>query len=54
VKDELERLLPSLVCDGRIDLRTAQRDISADWIGAYKKYFRTDRPVQSEARAVQN
>ena len=54
VKDELERLLPALVCGGRIDLHTAQRDISADWIGAYKKYFRTDRPVQSEARAVQN
>ncbi len=52
VKDELERLLPTLVCRGSIDLTTAQRDIAADWIAAYKKYFRTDRPVIIQARAV--
>ena len=51
VKDELEGLLPTLVCRGSIDLRTAQSDIAADWIRAYKKYFRTDRPVRSQARA---
>ena len=44
VKDELERLLPTLVCRGAIDLTTAQRDIAADWIAAYKKYL-TDRPT---------
>ncbi len=54
VKDELERLLPALVCGGRVDLHTAQRDIAADWIGAYKKYFRTDRPVQNEARVARH
>jgi hypothetical protein len=52
VKDELEGLLPTLVCRGSIDLQTAQSDIAADWIGAYKKYFRTDRPVRTQARAV--
>jgi hypothetical protein len=52
VKDELERLLPTLVCRGAIDLTTAQRDIAADWIAAYKKYFHTDRPVLTQARAV--
>jgi hypothetical protein len=53
VKDELEQLLPSLVCRGAVDLTTAQRDIAADWIAAYKKYFHTDRPVMTQARAVQ-
>lgn len=46
VKDELESLLPQLVCEGKLDLRTAQQDIAADWIAAYKKYFKTDRPLR--------
>jgi hypothetical protein len=54
VKDELEGLLPTLVCRGAVDLATAQRDIAADWIAAYKKYFHTDRPVITEARAVRD
>jgi len=45
VKDQLEDLLPRLVCEGRVDLRTAQRDIAADWVAAYRKYFRTASPV---------
>jgi hypothetical protein len=45
VKDQLEDLLPRLVCEGRLDLRTAQRDIAADWVAAYRKYFRTASPV---------
>jgi hypothetical protein len=47
VKDQLEDLLPNLVCAGQIDLQTAQRDIAADWIAAYKKYFKTDVPLKS-------
>ena len=47
VKDELERLLPQLVCNGQLDLATAQRDLAADWIAAYKKYFQTDRPLHA-------
>lgn len=46
VKDELESLLPQLVCEGKVDLATAQREIASDWIAAYKKYFNTDRPVR--------
>jgi hypothetical protein len=46
VKDELEDRLRDLVCGGQLDLAEAQRDISRDWIAAYKKYFRTDRPVR--------
>lgn len=45
VKDELEDRLHEMVCSGHLDLSTAQRDISADWILAYKKYFHTDRPL---------
>jgi hypothetical protein len=44
VKDALEDRLREMVCDGQLDLATAQREIALDWIEAYKKYFRTDRP----------
>jgi hypothetical protein len=47
VKDELEQLLPTLVCAGTVPLAIAQRDMAADWIAAYKKYFRTDRPLHA-------
>jgi len=46
VKDALEDRLRDLVCQGHLDLATAQQDISSDWIAAYKKYFHTDRPLQ--------
>ena len=45
VKDDLEEHLHEMVCAGKLDLSTAQHDISTDWIAAYKKYFRTDRPL---------
>ena len=45
VKDALEDRLRGLVCDGKIDLATAQRELARDWIGAYKRYFRTDKPL---------
>ncbi len=45
VKDELEDLLPQLVCSRRLELTTAQRDMASDWIAAYKKYFNTDVPL---------
>ncbi len=44
VKDALEEHLHQMVCDGKLDLSTAQRDIATDWIAAYKKYFHTDSP----------
>jgi hypothetical protein len=47
VKDALEDRLHDLVCQGQIDLATAQRDISVNWIAAYKKYFQTDRPLET-------
>jgi len=45
IKDALEDQLYRLVCEGRLDLTTAQRDISRDWVSAYKKYFQTDKPL---------
>jgi hypothetical protein len=45
VKDALEDHLRDMVCQGDLDLVTAQHDLSTDWIAAYKKYFNTDRPL---------
>jgi anti-sigma factor RsiW len=47
VKDALESRLHELVCQGKMQLSTAQNEIATDWIGAYKKHFHTDRPQQS-------
>ncbi len=49
VKDELELLLPRLVCSGDVELAQAQRDIAADWIAAYKRYFNTSAPLAAHA-----
>jgi hypothetical protein len=38
MKDMLENRLHDLVCAKQVDLKTAQREISTDWIAAYKKY----------------
>jgi len=46
VKDALEDHLRDLVCDGQLDLATAQREIATNWIEAYKRYFRTDQPLR--------
>jgi anti-sigma factor RsiW len=53
VKDDLERLLPSLICDGAVDLDLAQREIADNWIVAYKKHFRTERPIARQADLVE-
>ena len=45
VKDALEEHLHQMVCTGKLDLSSAQRDIATGWIVAYKKYFHTDRPL---------
>jgi hypothetical protein len=49
-KDMLEDYLRDSVCNGQLDLATAQRDISSDWIAAYKKYFHTDTPLETARR----
>ncbi|HEX3878186.1 MAG TPA: hypothetical protein VHW24_14445 [Bryobacteraceae bacterium] len=45
VKDALEDRLRDMVCGGRLDLAEAQREIAVDWIGAYKRYFHTEQPI---------
>ena len=45
VKDELEVHLKNLVCSGKLDMPTAQRDLAGNWIASYKKYFQTDVPL---------
>jgi hypothetical protein len=54
VKDALEDHLRSLVCEGRVDLATAQHEIATDWIAAYRKYFRTSRPIPAHALFVKD
>jgi len=49
IKDALEDHLRSLVCSGQLDLATAQEEIATNWITAYRKYFRTQRPLPSHA-----
>jgi hypothetical protein len=47
VKDELERLFHERICEGQMDLATAQREMATDWIAAYKRHFRTDAPLRN-------
>jgi hypothetical protein len=47
VKDGLEEHLHEMVCAGKLDLPTAQRDIATNWIAAYKKYFHTEKPLSA-------
>jgi hypothetical protein len=56
VKDRLEDYLHQMVCQRRLSLATAQKDVATDWISAYKKYFHSNTPLSSAAsgaRAVQ-
>lgn len=48
-KDELEEHLHQLVCAHELDLGTAQRAITTNWIAAYRKYFHTDKPLSQNS-----
>jgi hypothetical protein len=52
VKDELESRLHTMVCDGQVDLATAQKDIATNWIAAYKRYFHTESPLPNQEGAA--
>jgi hypothetical protein len=39
LKDQLERELRRLVCNGSLDLQNAQQEIAQDWVAAYTKYL---------------
>ena len=47
VKDELEELLPRLVCSDQMTLADAQREIATDWVAAYKRHFDTELPLRA-------
>jgi hypothetical protein len=38
-KDRLERLLCNMVCEGQVDIATAQEAFATDWIAAYHTYY---------------
>lgn len=38
-KNKLEDHLHKLVCQGELDLKTAQREIASDWVSAYRKHI---------------
>jgi hypothetical protein len=44
-KDVLEHRLHTLVCNGNLDLATAQRDIATNWVAAYQKYVGPRNPM---------
>jgi len=52
VKDQLEDHLHELVCQGKVQLGTAQIDIASNWIAAYKRYFNTDKPQPGQSTAA--
>ncbi len=54
VKDELEDHLRELVCEGKLELAEAQREIARDWIAAYQKYFRADGPFYAHLAFVKD
>lgn len=45
VKDALEDHLRAMVCSRQLSLAEAQQDIARNWIAAYRKHFRTERPL---------
>jgi hypothetical protein len=54
VKDALERKLHKLVCERKLNLKTAQREIASNWIEAYQKYVRKtpSAPIVRETKAA--
>lgn len=54
IKDALEDLLRAKVCNGEIDLATAQAEIAQDWVAAYKKHFRTQQPISAHALFIKD
>jgi 5-methylcytosine-specific restriction endonuclease McrA len=54
VKDALENRLHAMVCNGTISMQEAQKEISTNWIDAYKKYFHTEMPLVGQNRRERN
>jgi hypothetical protein len=54
VKDQLEDYLHNQVCDGKLPLARAQKDVAKDWISAYKEYLHTNTPFDIRAELLGN
>lgn len=54
VKDALEERLRTMVCRGEMPLEEAQKEIAADWIGAYRRHFRTEAPLPDHVAFVKD
>jgi hypothetical protein len=54
VKDALENRLHAMVCNGTISMQEAQKEISTNWIDAYKNYFHTDMPLVGQSKRSKN
>ncbi len=54
VKDALEDHLRRQVCAGTLALAVAQRELSTDWVAAYKRHFATNRPLAQHARFLKD
>ncbi len=52
VKDALENRLHREVCEGRLSLGVAQKQISSNWIAAYQKYYGSPVPLTAHRRAL--
>jgi hypothetical protein len=52
VKDRLEGKLHGLVCDGKIDLKTAQQAIASNWMKAYKLNVSPNPPISRVAPSI--
>lgn len=50
IKDALENELHDEVVSGRMDLSTAQKMISSNWIKAYQQIFKTQMPLKKHIR----
>lgn len=54
VKDALEDHLKQQVCAGILSLAEAQRELSTDWVAAYKRHFATTVPLAHHARFLKD
>jgi hypothetical protein len=44
-KDQLEFVMYKMVCAGELPLATAQREMAADWVAAWKRYVPSHRGI---------
>ena len=53
-KDQLENLLHRLVCEGKVNILTAQQEMRSDWISAFKKYVGEPKPKSKQSKPAEH